>query len=317
MGYAMRGVFICAAELEALHSCSPLAGMTYLWLRSFADLRSGVVGRTRPVSLSMLRAYTETHTPRGSGVQITQPSERGIRTALSVLERAGLLRRLADDRRLIYLLPRMETLSLASRKPDANPTGKHGAEPDTGDNSSNASAVADLIPRHWANSVDVSMRVHRPNLTHIRGQRIEPSPPQTASTPEPGLDEKEGAAAAAGSGRCKAIANLLRGAGVRVIGNETELINLADVPKAEVLAAVDLARQNRLDTGSTQPIGLKFVVALLDRVQQQSIKAPAQAWWSSEASILAKGAELGLSPRPGEDWASFRARLQEAIMQAA
>lgn len=317
MGHAMRGVFICAAELEALHSCSPLAGMTYLWLRSFADLRSGVVGRTRPVSLSMLRAYTETHTPRGNGVQITQPSERGMRTALAALERAGLLRRVADDRRLVFLLPRMETLSLASRKPDANPTGKHGTAPDAGDNSSNASPVADLVPRHRANSVDVSMRVHRPNPTHIRGQRIEPSPPQTASTPEPGLHAQEGAAAAAGSDRCKAVANLLRDSGVRVIGNETELINLADVPKAEVLAAVDLARQNRLDTGSTQPIGLKFVVALLDRVRQRSGKAHKQAWWSSEASILAKGAELGLSPRPGEEWVTFKARLREAIMQAA
>lgn len=317
MGHAMRGVFICAAELEALHSCSPLAGMTYLWLRSFADLRSGVVGRTRPVSLSMLRAYTETHTPRGNGVQITQPSERGMRTALAALERAGLLRRVADDRRLVFLLPRMETLSLASRKPDANPTGKHGTAPDAGDNSSNASPVADLVPRHWANSVDVSMRVHRPNPTHIRGQRIEPSPPQTASTPEPGLHAQEGAAAAAGSDRCKAVANLLRDSGVRVIGNETELINLADVPKAEVLAAVDLARQNRLDTGSTQLIGLKFVVALLDRVRQRSGKAHKQAWWSSEASILAKGAELGLSPRPGEEWVTFKARLREAIMQAA
>lgn len=92
---------------------------------------------------------------------------------------------------------------------------------------------------------------------------------------------------------------------------------LAGTPEDDVLAAVDLARRDRLAAGSTQPIGVRFVVALLDRVRQQSSKVPTQAWWSSEASMLSKGTELGLSPRPGEDWASFKARLQEALTQGA
>ena len=314
----MKGVFICAAELEALHGCPPLAGMAYLWLRSFVDLRSGIVGRTRPVSLSMLRAYTETHTPRGSGVQITQPSERGIRTALAALERAGLLRRLGDDRSLLFRLPRMETLTLASGKPDANLTGEHGAEPGVVDNRANALPAAGFIRRREPNPTENPQGVYRPNPTHIRGQSLRPSPPHTASTHEPGLRARE-AAAAVGDAELQTVATLLRGAGVRVGGAEPELADLVarGVTDVDLLAAVVLARQERQAVGSAQPIGIRYVAALLDRVRQQSSKAPTQAWWSSEQAMLAKGAELGLSPWPGEDWGAFKGRIRGALGRAA
>lgn len=312
----MKGVFICAAELEALHGCPPLAGMAYLWLRSFVDLRSGIVGRTRPVSLSMLRAYTETHTPRGSGVQITQPSERGIRTALAALERAGLLRRLGDDRSLLFRLPRMETLALASGKPDANLTGEHGAEPGAVDNRANALPGAGFVRRCEPNPTENPQGVYRPNPTHIRGQSLKPSPPHTASTHEPGLRARE-AAAAVGDAELQTVATLLRGAGVRVVGNEPELAALAGAPEADVLAAVELARQGRQAAGSTQPIGIRYVAALLERVRQRAGAAPTQAWWSSESAMLAKGAELGLSPRPGENWGGFKGRIRDAALRVA
>lgn len=36
-------------------------------------------------------------------------------------------------------------------------------------------------------------------------------------------------------------------------------------------------------------------------------------WWISDAGIQAKGAELGLSPRPGENWQQFKGRIQQTI----
>lgn len=37
------------------------------------------------------------------------------------------------------------------------------------------------------------------------------------------------------------------------------------------------------------------------------------AWWASDATILAKGAELGLSPRSGEYMGQFKARIEAAL----
>lgn len=97
-------IALTASELDALHGAGPLAFTIYVLLRSWADYRTGTVGRTRPVSLAMLATYSETHTPRGAGVQIEQPTEKAIRTALDRLARCGLVRRLPGDR-LAFLLP--------------------------------------------------------------------------------------------------------------------------------------------------------------------------------------------------------------------
>lgn len=36
-------------------------------------------------------------------------------------------------------------------------------------------------------------------------------------------------------------------------------------------------------------------------------------WWSTDQTILAKGRELKLDPRPGESMAQFKGRVSEAI----
>jgi len=41
------------------------------------------------------------------------------------------------------------------------------------------------------------------------------------------------------------------------------------------------------------------------------------AWWTTEATVLAKGQEVGLSPRPGEDIHTFKGRVVERIRNAA
>jgi len=41
------------------------------------------------------------------------------------------------------------------------------------------------------------------------------------------------------------------------------------------------------------------------------------AWWTTEATVLAKGQEVGLSPRPGEDIHTFKGRVVERIRNVA
>ena len=41
----------------------------------------------------------------------------------------------------------------------------------------------------------------------------------------------------------------------------------------------------------------------------------APPWWSSEASIQAKGRELGLTARGGESWQDFKGRIQQRIQE--
>lgn len=97
-------------ELDALHGVGPLSFTTYVLMRAWMDYGTGVTGKTRPVSLGMLASYTETHTPRGSGVQIEQASEKEVRGSLAKLTRAGLLRRMGGDR-LVFSLPMALTAS--------------------------------------------------------------------------------------------------------------------------------------------------------------------------------------------------------------
>ena len=99
-----------AIELEALHGTGPLAFTTYILMRSWMDYGTGIVGRSRPLSLAMLAAHTETHITRGMGLQVAQESEKAIRVALSRLIGGGLLRRLAGVR-LVFLLPLALTAS--------------------------------------------------------------------------------------------------------------------------------------------------------------------------------------------------------------
>ena len=44
---------------------------------------------------------------------------------------------------------------------------------------------------------------------------------------------------------------------------------------------------------------------------------PQVAWWATDRGVLAKGAEVGLSPRPGEEMAQFKQRVVDGLRRAA
>lgn len=197
----------------------------------------------------------------------------------------------------------------ARRTPDA------GVTPDAHDRMTGASRTPDagvtapLTTPPLTPDARVTRTISEPSVNHQRtGDAREAVPTEPVDN---------GAAAAVGDAELQTVAILLRGAGVRVGGAEPELAALAGAPEADVLAAVELARQGRQAAGSTQPIGIRYVAALLERVRQRAGAAPTQAWWSSEQAMLAKGAELGLSPWPGEDWGAFKGRIRGALGRAA
>lgn len=41
------------------------------------------------------------------------------------------------------------------------------------------------------------------------------------------------------------------------------------------------------------------------------------AWWTTDALIMAKGAEIGLTPRPGETMGMFKSRISDKMRAAA
>lgn len=46
-------------------------------------------------------------------------------------------------------------------------------------------------------------------------------------------------------------------------------------------------------------------------------EAKALAWWTTDSTIMAKGAEVGLTPRGGEGWPQFKSRIAEKLRIAA
>jgi len=282
----LKGVYLTAAEIEATHGSGPLSACAYLWLRYWADIRTGVVGQSRPISLGMLRAYCETHVSKGAGVQIVQPSERNIRTALAGLERAGLLRRLSGDR-LCYRLLLAQTLPHAHSKPDADLTGQSAAQPDAVDNSPDASLGAASGSSTGLNATRYSPRTGRSYPTHIGVQRDKPSPDPAASIAM--RAQNVAPVAAARNGRHTAIAALFREQGVVVGPGHPVIVDLAaiNVSDADLLAAVELARQAREAEGTGQPLNPVFIRAKLRKAIEQ--KKPATvAWWSSVPAMEAQ-----------------------------
>lgn len=73
-----------------------------------------------------------------------------------------------------------------------------------------------------------------------------------------------------------------------------------------VVEALELARMSK-------PEPEDIPVNYIDRILRNPPKKAEPAWWSSDQRILAKGAELGLNPRPGEEMAQFKSRIQDAM----
>lgn len=112
---------ITPEEMSALSGAGPMGTCIYLWLRSWMDFNTGIVGNPHTISLGKLEAYCETEVPKGAGVQLVRPSRDQVRRVLERLKAAGLLERL-DTELLVFRLPLATT-----GKPRPNQTRRETA----------------------------------------------------------------------------------------------------------------------------------------------------------------------------------------------
>lgn len=95
-----------------------------------------------------------------------------------------------------------------------------------------------------------------------------------------------------------------------------ELVDL-EATDAQVLTALETAKQRRKDTGSSQPVTAAYLVPIVRDMQLEppakAAKPPQDVWWTSNAGIDRKGRELGLFARPTEDYPSFKDRIFDEI----
>lgn len=343
----MNGVYLTSDELGAMHGCGPLAACLYVWLRSWMDLRTGVVGVSRTISLAMLADYAETHTNRGAGYQVIKPSPKNVRTALDALARVGLVRRTGSEK-LVFRMPMAQTLSLASDEPGTVRAGCEGTEPGTVSGTEPGTPADGRIASTDA-GFDATRSTNparnpapnparnpaggkRANPAHIRDQS-KPSLPQAAYTEvdavgappvaeiaalglakrfEPDPPDEESAR------RATALAVAARKLGAQLHSHDPRVQRWVGqgVTERHVEEAVSIARQRRADEGSVQPIGAGYLDAILrDVLNPPKPKAP--AWWSSVALMDAKAREIGIATaRPGEELDAYRQRIQAAAAQA-
>ena len=264
-------IAITADELEALHGVGPLAFTCYLHLRAWMDYGTGITGRSRPISLAMLRTYCETHTPRGAGVQITAPTEKEIRTALARLQRAGLLRRLAGDR-LAFSLP---LAVVASARPNQTGHGA-GAELSTAPGTAKPAPVKAFRPEPGTDRAPIE----QPNRAHIMNQV------SLSSTCE--------------------LVQFLHRQDIQTAGREATLERWRGdgIALDALQKAVAVARTVRAKAASAQPVN----VGLLDRILRSPPPVPTLPRIGG-ADLVATGTALGCPPRPGESWEAYRVRL--------
>lgn len=344
----MNGIYLTAGELDALHGCGPLGIAVYVHLRAWMDLRTAMVGASRPISRAMILAYVETHVPRGAGTETVKSTVKELRTALDRLMRAGLLVRRGNDDALVFRLPLAQTLShdqnkqgrvragCVGREP-GQPEGREpGREPDRLNASTGAGFEASSdYEQGQPEGREPGLELER-GETAIPGlhQRSEltPSTPQAASTAEPGLavdPQVAGAIAAFWSAkkvggdqpeeqvtrRATAMAVLLRTEHIQAQAMNPTLLGWAEqgIRDDQLRAAVAMARQRREAEGSQQPVNVGYLNACLQSVLRPP-KPKADAWWLSVGAMEAKARELGIAgARPGEEMDAFKARITEAL----
>ncbi len=159
-----RLIALTDTEVDRLFGAGPLAVALYLVLRTAMDYLTGEVGRSTPISLAGLARACETHTPRGAGTQITQPTEKEIRNALDRLRRIGLLRRLPGDR-LVFRLP----LALTARARPAHTGHGEGAGSSTEPGAGNAAPA--LAMQAEPGTDDAPQQTQ--NRAHVNGYEIQ------------------------------------------------------------------------------------------------------------------------------------------------
>lgn len=149
----------------------------------------------------------------------------------------------------------------------------------------------------------------------------EQAPPPNDETPPPEENHPPPEATAdAITVRAVAIAVLLRQRGAGVAAGDVRLRTWAErgVTDAALLTALETAEKRRAAAGNVNPVNAGLLDAILEDARSPPARSSASCipWWSTDQTVMAKGRELGLEPRPGESMAQFKGRVSEKVGQA-
>ncbi len=263
-------------ELETLIGAGPLAFQAYVLLRWWMDYRTGITGRQRPISLAMLAAYCETHTPRGAGLQIEKPTEKSIRGAIDRLERTGLLHRLAGTR-LAFSLP---MAAVASARPiqTGHAEGMRSSTEQGGSETKRRAAYRPIPGMQFA-------AIRQPNRAHIKKHVCERVPGW--------LVDKLAAVGIQPDSAASAIDHLAA---------------LANSPE-HLEEAIQRARRLRQRAGSTQALNTGLIGSILQGSQSTATTWQATIPTSRQRTPRQPQINPRTPPRPGETWDAYWLRL--------
>lgn len=135
-----------------------------------------------------------------------------------------------------------------------------------------------------------------------------PAPADAGNGENPPEDEGNALSAAA-----LAMAVALRAKGVTVTANHPTLLTLIDkgVTITQAIEALEIARQRKGE--ERIPVGYLAAIVEGEILNPKAAKLTGPAWWTTEQLTEAKGRELGLTARPSESWAEYRARITTEI----
>lgn len=93
---------------------------------------------------------------------------------------------------------------------------------------------------------------------------------------------------------------------------------LTDRAKGMILKKLEAFRDDGMDVGEILDNSTlnSWQDVYAPKVEQKAeIKPKEQAWWASDQGILAKAAQIGLTPRSGESWHDLKGRINQRLGQ--
>lgn len=313
-----RSAFLVSPEeMDALHGAGPLACWVYVCLRSWMDFETGLVGLTRALSREMLCTYAETHTPRGSGTQVSRPSLKEIRGAIEALVRHHLLVRKGGDL-LVFSMPMARTgnvRSLQTGPSEGRIQGRPLASVGAG---LRGGEVVDNLPYRANNRESDCLSTQQAAVVHVpevaatqpdaaaaasNDELTEAKPPMR----EPTQQELERDARQV---QVDELEDVLTKHDIRFTAPDKRIDSwvVRGIEAKHVLAAIGKAKARRAKEQSTQAIWIGFIDLLLNSDIKPARKPKAsstaagekqpsgsQGWRSDSASIRRKARELGMT----------------------
>lgn len=335
---AVSVAFVCFSpeEQRLLAACSGTAVKCYMRLRARMDFATCIVGRFSGVSYTMLREWSAQTIEKGRGETEVQPSIKQVRTALSQLQRRGLIRRM-DTEHLVFLMP-LAADGLARLKRTGHERGRvtghrtghepgslepnDGAAFDDSDRPNGAGCRANPEGQNGPNGAHIGVYVNPKPLSggvhdwedvdaavHHDAAAAVNALAKTLTSAEPGATCSEPMRIAI------ALVAQLRGLGVRCQAQDPRLLAWVHerIDPQVLVRAVEVAKARRGGSAQTVNVGLIDVIARDLMVQDARQSEPTPVWWGSERATFDKARALGLKPVRMETVAQLRQRIRDTL----